>query len=70
MTTDSSYTCYIIVYKIITSLCSLEDTEERFSRGKNHFATTRKICLRVFANSKGADQRAHPRSLISAFVFR
>ena len=27
-----------------------------------------KTCLRGFANSKGADQPAHPRSLISAFV--
>ena len=29
-----------------------------------------KTCLRGFANNKGADQPAHPRSLISAFVFR
>ena len=27
-----------------------------------------KTCLRGFANSKGADQPAHPRSLISTFV--
>ena len=27
-----------------------------------------KTCLRGFANNKGADQPAHPRSLISAFV--
>ena len=27
-----------------------------------------KTCLRSFANNKGADQPAHPRSLISAFV--
>ena len=37
---------------------------------------TRKTCLRVFANNKGADQPAHPRRLIrmrrliSAFVIR
>ena len=30
----------------------------------------RKTCLRGFANNKGADQPAHPRSLISAYVFR
>ena len=61
--------CYIIVSEIITSLCSLADTEEKFSRGKNHnLAATRKICLRVIANNKGEDQRAHPLSLISAFV--
>ena len=29
-----------------------------------------KPCLRELANSKGADQPAHPRSLISAFVIR
>ena len=29
-----------------------------------------KTCLRGFTNNKGADQPAHPRSLISAFVIR
>ena len=29
-----------------------------------------KTCLRGFANNKGADQPAHSRSLISAFVIR
>ena len=29
----------------------------------------KKTCLWGFANNKGADQPAHPRSLISAFVF-
>ena len=29
-----------------------------------------KSCLRGFANTTGADQPAHPRSLISAFVVR
>ena len=29
-----------------------------------------KICLRGFANNTGADQPAHPRNLISAFVIR
>ena len=28
-----------------------------------------KMCLISYANHKGADQPAHPRSLISAFVF-
>ena len=28
-----------------------------------------KMCLMSYANNKGADQPAHPRSLISAFVF-
>ena len=29
-----------------------------------------KTCLRGFANNTGADQPAHPRSMISAFVIR
>ena len=29
-----------------------------------------KMCLMSYANNKGADQTAHPRSLISAFVVR
>ena len=29
-----------------------------------------KMCLMSYANNKGADQSAHPRSLISAFVVR
>ena len=29
-----------------------------------------KTCLRGFANNTGADQPAHPRNLISAFVIR
>ena len=28
------------------------------------------ICLQEFANNNGADQPAHPRGLISAFVIR
>ena len=29
-----------------------------------------KMCLMSYANNKGADQPAHPRSLISAFIVR
>ena len=29
-----------------------------------------KMCLMSYANNKGADQPAHPRSLITAFVVR
>ena len=29
-----------------------------------------KMCLMLYVNNKGADQPAHPRSLISAFVVR
>ena len=41
---------------------------------KNHISIIgprrEKTCLRGFANNKGADQPAYPRSLISAFVIR
>ena len=30
----------------------------------------KKMCLTSYANNKGADQPAHPRSLISSFVIR
>ena len=36
----------------------------------NNLATSRETHLQGFANNTGADQPAHPRSLISAFVFR
>ena len=29
-----------------------------------------KMCIMPYANNKGADQPAHPRSLISAFIVR
>ena len=32
--------------------------------------THEKTCLVSYANNKGADQLAHPRSLISAFIVR
>ena len=35
-----------------------------------HGPRREKTCLRGFANNTGADQPAHPRSLISAFVIR
>ena len=47
---------------------------EMFSKPPLHWCSDvigpchEKTCLRRFANNKGADQPAHPRSLISAFV--
>ena len=35
---------------------------------KTHEPGHEKMCLMSYANNKGADQHAHPRSLISAFV--
>ena len=37
-------------------------------RNSNWASTREKTRLRGFANNTGADQPAHPRSLISAFV--
>ena len=42
----------------------LEIAYDRISYGPRR----EKTCLRRFANNTGADQPAHPRSLISAFV--
>ena len=35
---------------------------------KGHEPGHEKICLMSYVNNKGADQPAHPRSLISTFV--
>ena len=44
---------------------------KEFYLSYNTFGPRReKTCLRGFANNTGADQSAHPRSLISAFVIR
>ena len=38
----------------------------QFLSGPDHA----KMCLMAYANNKGADQPAHPRSLISTFIVR
>ena len=48
--------------RINIKVCALRDVQY----GPRH----EKTCLREFANNKGADQPAHPHSLISAFVIR
>ena len=48
-----------------------ENESNKLTKTKHHYGSRReKTCLRSFANNKGADQPAHPRSLISAFVIR
>ena len=54
---------------------SFRDTWRNGLFYRQHIAYTtepghEKICLMSYANNKGADQPAHPRSLISAFVVR
>ena len=51
------------VYSTVTEGIACMDTIQYGPRRK-------KTCLRRFANNKGADQPAHPRSLISDFVIR
>ena len=49
---------------VSSSLCLSDAYEVVFEPGHE------KMCLIPYANNKGADQPAHPRSLISAFVVR
>ena len=64
-------------------LCSITASKVMRNKLDNHFGVVQKntyqllngprrekICLRGFANNTGADQPAHPRSLIRAFVIR
>ena len=43
-----------------------KDSEFQVINGPGHA----KMCIMPYANNKGADQPAHPRSLISTFIFR
>ena len=52
---------------IITVLRFLEDFKEKSKIIEPHHEKT---CLMPYANSKGADQPAHPRCLINTFVVR
>ena len=48
----------------------ISDKTERYNCEKLCEPGHEKMCLMSYANNKGADQPAHPRSLISAFVAR
>ena len=48
------------------SFCIHKKAFEELSIGPGHA----KMCLMSYANNEGADQPAHPRSLISTFVVR
>ena len=56
--------CYL--EDVIFSNCSYRRGDTIFTNGPRY----EKTCLRWLANNTGADQPAHPRSLISAFVIR
>ena len=62
ITTDSK----IDLFKYYDKYCKEEGVQKfRLYRPRN-----RKSCFRIYASSKGSDQTAHPRSLISAFAVR
>ena len=48
----------VFIAYLLKSICTINEPRRE------------KTCLRGFANNTGADQPAHPRSLISAFVNR
>ena len=65
---------FLQVYYCTWSLsASLERPSSQTRTAKNalqYGPRREKTCLRGFANNTGADQPAHPRSLISALVIR
>ena len=77
---NASEWCWPTVYKrrelrllfVLSSLCPLAVFLPHSAMRWYALSGSRreKTCRRGFANITGADQPAHPRSLISAFVFR
>ena len=59
---------FLSTYNLIT-FCACKN---HYKQGSHHVNEPghEKMCLMLYANNKGADQPAHPRSLISAFVVR
>ena len=58
-----------MLFNIVISECSSFQTKKLYLEDFIIFGPQReKTCLRWFANNKGADKPAHPRSLISAFA--
>ena len=55
---------FILILKI-SVMCSISGKVSKIVEPAHE-----QMCLLSYANNKGADQLAHPRSLISAFVVR
>ena len=55
---------------VISRNISVNVTEEHQNPPQSAWPRREKTCLRRFANNTGADQSAHPRCLISAFVIQ
>ena len=60
---------YKLLYTCLTWSFILPIFSTFFTCNYDNWASTQKTCLLRFVNNKGADQPAHPHSLISAFVF-
>ena len=52
------------------TIMTMKQTRRTISILKRYEPGHKKMCLKSYANNKGADQPAHPRSLINAFVVR
>ena len=59
-------TCWKVRYPVKEQFLMIRQLERIYLYEPGH----EKMCLMSYANNKGADQPAHPRSLISAFVVR
>ena len=60
------YMLYMYLVQIQTVNHSIASLLSEFVYEPGH----EKMCLMSYANNKGADKPAHPRSLISAFIVR
>ena len=60
-----------MVSSMVTKLCSFDTLSALFAQQQSFgLGHAKKTCLMPYANNEGADQPAHPRSLISTFVVR
>ena len=64
---DSTVTLYV-KNSHVNSIKSFKNTYDQ-SHSFSKWARSCEKCLMLYANNKGADQPAHPHSLISTFVF-
>ena len=61
---------YLVPLKKKTETKHSANRQENWQQGLAYEPGHEKTCIMSYANNKGADQPAHPRSLISAFVVR
>ena len=62
---------YVFMYVLMWSCMSHDDDDDKKKKKKQIQASrAMRKCVMSYANNKGADEPAHSRSLISAFVVR